>query len=83
MSEEDTLIMPQTATRPRPGLTTKGKATVLLMQVRDRWDTFSPSQRAEVAELVDRLSVALRREHSLAARTPAAVRVPLLGRLTA
>jgi hypothetical protein len=43
-------------------LTTKGKATVLLIRVRESWDSLTPDQRAEVAELIVRLSVAMRRE---------------------
>ena len=69
----------QSTTRPRSGLTAKGQAAALLVRVRDGWDTFSPSQRAEVADLVDRLSQALRREHSVRDRQPA--RVSLVGRI--
>jgi len=61
-------------------LTEKGRAYLLLAKVRDEWHTFSPSQRAEVADLVERLSQALRREHSVATRQPRAA-VPLVGRV--
>jgi len=55
---------------------------VLLIAVRDRWDTLSPSQQAEAAELLGRLSAALRREtcpHSGQVSPP----LPLVGRLSA
>jgi len=64
-------------------LTPKGRATVALIAVRDRWGNLSPSQQAECAELLERLSVAMRREHSLANRAPSPVLVPLVGRLSA
>ena len=60
-------------------LTPKGKAYALLVEVRDRWNELSPSQREEAAELVDRLSKALRREEA----RPRPVKVPLVGRVTA
>jgi hypothetical protein len=62
-------------------LTTKGKAHVLLTKVRDNWETFTPDQRAECAELVARLSVAMQREQPASA--PRSVRVPLVGRICA
>ena len=82
---------PDRTTRPRSGLTAKGQAAVLLVRVRDTWADLSPSQQAECSELLARLSVALRREHSVCQRatavTPAPAggngRVPLVGRLTA
>ncbi len=77
------IVTRQDDTRISTCLTGKGQAAALLVRVRDGWDTFSPSQRAEVADLVDRLSQALRREHSVSARTTTAVRVPLLARITA
>ena len=43
-------------------LTAKGRAYAILLQVRDRWGTLSAEQQAECAELLDRLSVAMRRE---------------------
>jgi len=49
-------------TRRISGLTGKGHATVLLIAIRDQWELLSPSQRHEVAGLVERLAVALRRE---------------------
>ncbi len=72
-------------------LTDKGRVYVALAAVRDRWDQFTPDQRAEVAELVQRLNAAMRREEmSLRidnrpanGASPAPARVPLLGRLTA
>ena len=63
------------------GLTGKGRAAVALIAIRDHWDSLSPSQRHEVAGLVERLGVALRREHSLAVRTPSPARTPLVGRI--
>jgi len=44
------------------GLTPKGQATVALIAICDHWDRLSPAQRREVAGLVERLSVAMRRE---------------------
>ena len=75
---------PHPTTRRRlSGLTPKGRATVALLAVRDRWDSLSPSQQAECAELLGRLSVALRGEPSVADRAPSPVRVPLVGRIVA
>jgi len=65
----------QSITRRLSGLTGKGHAAVLLIAVRDHWDSLSPSQRQEVAEILERLAVAMRRQHS--------VGVPLLGRIVA
>jgi len=74
--------MPQTARRRLSGLTPKGRATVALIAVRDRWELLSPSQQAECAELLGRLSVALRREtcpeYGQVSRP-----LPLVGRLSA
>jgi len=78
-------------TRPRPGLTGKGQAAALLVRVRDGWEQLSPSQQAECADILARLAVALKREHSVCQRATAVspvpaggdVRVPLVGRLTA
>jgi len=64
-------------------LTGKGLAHVLLAQVETRWETFTPSQQAECEHLLERLAVALRREHSVASRAPSPARVPLVGRLSA
>ena len=72
---------PHPTTRRLSGLTPKGRATVALIAVRDRWEQLSPSQQAEVADLVERLGVALRREHSLANRAPSPARVSLIGRI--
>jgi len=66
-------MMPQTARR-LSGLTGKGHATVLLIAIRDQWELLSPSQQAECSALLERLSVALRREHSVADRAPSAGR---------
>jgi len=49
-------------TRRLSGLTGKGHAAVLLIRVRDGWAALSPGQRQEVAELLERLRVAMRRE---------------------
>jgi hypothetical protein len=69
-------------TRPVSGLTPKGRATVVLIRIRESWDSLTPDQRAEVAELVARLSVAMRNEQATS-RVPAGgnVRVPLVGRI--
>jgi len=53
-----------TATRRLSGLTPKGDAAVALIAVRDTWDLLSPSQQADVADLVERLAGALRREQA-------------------
>jgi hypothetical protein len=73
----------RTTTRPAVGLTPKGRATVLLIRVRDNWETFTPDQRAEVADLVARLSVAMRWEETYAGVSSRPVRVPLIGRISA
>jgi len=81
----------QSTTRPRSGLTAKGQAAALLIRVRDGWEQLSPSQQHECSAILERLAVALRREHSVCQRAtavapaPAGVngRVPLVGRLTA
>ena len=65
------------------GLTGKGRATVALLAIRDHWELLTPAQRRAVDELLGRLSVAMRREHSLANRAPSPVLVPLVGRLSA
>jgi len=76
-------IAHRTTRRRLSGLTPKGTATVSLIAVRDTWDTLTPSQRHEATELLERLAVALRREHSVANRAPSPVLVPLVGRLSA
>ena len=48
--------------RALSGLTTKGRATVALIAVRDQWEQLSPAQRHEVAALLERLSAAMRLE---------------------
>ena len=73
----------QSTTRPRSGLTAKGQAAALLIRVRDGWEQLSPSQQHECSAILERLAVALRREHSLATRAPSPARVPLLGRVVA
>ena len=65
------------------GLTPKGHATVALIAIRDGWEQLTPSQRHEATELLERLNVALRREHSVADRAPSSARVPLVGRIVA
>jgi hypothetical protein len=67
-------------TRPVSGLTPKGRATVVLIRVRDNWGQFTPEQQAEVADLVARLSVATRREPPANVTHSA---LPLVGRLSA
>ena len=64
-------------------LTGKGLAHVLLMRVESGWESFTPAQQHEVEAILERLAVALRREHSLANRAPSPARVPLVGRLSA
>jgi hypothetical protein len=49
-------------TDPIVGLTTKGRATVVLIRIRESWDSLTPDQRAEVADLVAQLAIAMRRE---------------------
>jgi hypothetical protein len=61
-------------------LTGKGRAYVLLMQVRDRWAELSPQQQAECSAILDRLQAAMRREDACQL---ARVRVPLVARLSA
>jgi hypothetical protein len=71
-------------TRPVSGLTAKGRAAVVLIRVRESWDSFTPDQRAEVADLVARLSAAMRRENRSVEQTGSARRpLPLVGRITA
>jgi len=62
-------------------LTSKGHAAVALIRVRDGWADLSPSQQAECAELLERLSMAMRREHCVATHAPSSARVPLVGRI--
>ena len=74
-------------TRQPLGLTDKGRVYAALLKVRDSWDTFTPDQRAEAAELVARLNATLRRENA-ASLVPAGgnaprAAVPLVGRFTA
>jgi hypothetical protein len=66
-------------TRPALGLTGKGRAAVVLIRVRESWDSLTPDQRAEVAELVARLSVAMRRE--IVAAPQQSRPLPLVGRI--
>jgi len=81
----------QHTTRRMGGLTPKGRAAALLARIRDGWDDYTPSQRAEVADILEQLAAALKREHSVCQRATAVspvpaggdVRVPLVGRLTA
>jgi hypothetical protein len=74
----------KSTTRPVVGLTGKGRATVVLIRVRESWDSLTPDQRAEVAELVARLSAALRNEKALSpSHAGVTVRVPLVGRISA
>jgi len=75
--------MSHTVTRRLGGLTAKGTATVALIAVRDTWEQLTPSQQAECEHILERLAVAMRRQHPVADRTPSAVRVPLVGRLSA
>jgi hypothetical protein len=71
----------ESTTRPVSGLTPKGKAVVLLVTVRDRWDTLSDDQKQECADLVARLSVAMRRENVSPAKQFRPL--PLVGRISA
>jgi hypothetical protein len=74
-----------TRSAPSPfGLTAKGRAVVLLAKVRDNWETFTPEQWAEVAELVARLAAALRQEKvATTTFSNSRPRVPLVGRISA
>ncbi len=64
------------STRRPSALTGRGLAVVLLARVRDNWPNYTPSQRAECADILERLAACLR-------RAPSSVRVPLLARITA
>jgi hypothetical protein len=75
-------ITDRTITRPVVGLTGKGRATVVLIRVRESWDSLTPDQRAEVAELVARLAAALRRE-TLSDDGKNFRPLPLVGRISA
>jgi hypothetical protein len=84
LTMENPTITDRITTRPALGLTPKGRATVVLIRVRDNWEQFTPDQRAEVADLVARLSAAMRREvlvenQNLVTRRP----LPLVGRISA
>jgi hypothetical protein len=69
------------STRPAVGLTTKGGAIVALIRIRDQWDSLTPAQQQECADLVARLSVALRRE--TVAQEAVSRPLPLVGRISA
>jgi hypothetical protein len=74
----------KSTTAPVAGLTGKGRAVALLVTVRDRWDSLTPDQRAEVADQVARLSVALRAEKLASTDANSVPRpLPLVGRLSA
>jgi hypothetical protein len=81
----------QHTTRRMGGLTGGGPSAALLARIRDGWDDYTPSQRAEVAAILEQLAAALKREHSVCQRATAVApapaggngRVPLVGRLTA
>jgi hypothetical protein len=62
------------------GITPKGRAYIALAAVRDRWDSLTPDQKQECAELVARLSLALRAERLEANRSRP---LPLVGRISA
>ncbi len=64
-------IAHRTTRRHLSGLTGKGTAAALLIRVRDGWDQLSPSQRAEVTDILERLAVALKRSHSVRDRVVA------------
>jgi hypothetical protein len=72
----------KSTTRPVVGLTGKGRATVVLIRVRESWDSLTPEQRAEVTELVAQLATALRREE-MSRRRDNPRPMPLVGRLSA
>ena len=59
-------------------LTTQGRLYVALMAVRDHWQDYSPEQRAEVADIVNRLNQALRNENPQPRRP-----MQMVGRITA
>jgi len=64
-------ISKPTTRRHLSGLTGKGTAAALLIRVRDGWEQLSPSQQHECSAILERLAVALRREHSVRARVVA------------
>jgi hypothetical protein len=75
-------MMTQPTTRPAVGLTPKGRATMVLIRIRESWDSLTPDQRAEVADLVAQLAAALRRDDvpsGAIIRRP----LPLIGRISA
>ena len=72
---------PHRTTRRLSALTGRGLAVVLLARVRDGWLDYTPSQRAEVTDILEQLAIALKREHSVASRQPSPL--PLLGRIVA
>ena len=77
-------VTDRTTTRPAVGLTGKGRAYLALAAVRDRWDSLSDDQQAECADLVARLSVAMRNEKATSpGHAGVTTRVPLVGRLSA
>ena len=72
----------KSTTRPAVGLTGKGRAYAILLQVRDRWGTLNPDQQAECAELLDRLQAAMRREQ-MSFRKDSPRPLPLVARISA
>ncbi len=60
-----TTTTPQHTTRRASALSGRGLAVVLLARVRDNWPNYTPSQRAECADILERLAVALKRSHSV------------------
>jgi hypothetical protein len=77
-----TPTIPKHSTRSVVGLTPKGRATVLLIRVRESWDSLSDDQRAEVADLVAQLAAALRAERN-GVNHPVSRPLPLVGRISA
>ena len=72
-----TSTVTQSTTRPAAVLTGKGRAAALLITVCERWESLSPAQRAQCAEILERLAAALRREQA----RPVDGRVVLAGRV--
>jgi hypothetical protein len=73
-------MMTQPTERPAVGLTPKGRAAVVLIRVRESWDSLSDGQQQECADLVARLSVALRNEQGNRANRTVSRPLPLIGR---
>jgi hypothetical protein len=72
----------KSTTRPAVGLTGKGRAAVVLIRVRESWDSLSDDQQQECADLVARLAIALKAERN-GVNHPNPRSLPLAARLSA